>query len=78
MRLTQGAGATILDMVRHEVGFLASIWKWRIDRSLYIHLWGRLGNAQRSADQARGMVRGHYSGHVQLSWANPGYLETPQ
>ena len=61
-----------------KLGFLASIWEWRIDRSLLIHLWGRLGNAQRSANQARGMVRGHYSGYVELSWANPGYLETAQ
>ena len=36
-----------------KLGFLASIWEWRIDRSLYLHLWGRLGNAQRSANQAR-------------------------
>ena len=28
---------------RHEVGFLPSIWEWRIDRSLYTHLWRRLG-----------------------------------
>ena len=62
----------------HEVRFLASIWEWRIDRSLYLHLWGRLGNAQRSADQARGMVCGHYSGYVKLSWTNLGHLETPQ
>ena len=47
-------------------------------RSLYLHLWGRLGNAQRSANQARGMVRGHYSGYVKLSWTNLGHLETPQ
>ena len=73
-----GGCATILDFARHEVGFLASIWEWRIDRSLLIHLWGRLGNAQRSANQARGVVRGHYSGYVKLSWANPGYLETAQ
>ena len=70
--------ATILDFARHEVGFLASIWEWRIDRSLLIHLWGRLGNAQRSANQARGMARRRYSGYVELSWANPGYLETAQ
>ena len=47
-------------------------------RSLYLHLWGRLGNAQQSADQARGMVRGYYSGYVKLSWANPGTLEIAQ
>ena len=75
MFLAQGVGATILDFARHEVGFLASIWEWRIDRSLYIHLWGRLGNAQRSAGQARGMLRSYYSGYVELSWANLGTLE---
>ena len=73
-----GGRATILDFARHEVGSLASIWEWRIDRSLYLHLWGRLGNAQRCADQARGMVRGHYSGYVKLSWANLEHMETPQ
>ena len=36
----QGPGSTILDFARHEVGFLASLWEWRIDRSLYIHLCG--------------------------------------
>ena len=49
-----------------------------VDRSLYIHLWGRLANAQRSADQARGMVRSYYSGYVKLSWANLGVLEATQ
>ena len=68
MFLAQGGCATILDFARHEVGFLASIWEWRIDRRLYLHLWGRLGNAQRSANQARGMVRGHYSGYVERGW----------
>ena len=74
----RGGCATILDFARHEVGFLAKIWKWRIDRSLYLHLWRRLGNAQRPADQARGVVCGHYSGYVKLSWANLERLETPQ
>ena len=41
-------------------------------------VWGRLGNAQRSADQARGMVCSHHSGCVKLSWANPGTLEIAQ
>ena len=31
MLLAQGGCATILDFARHEVGFLASIWEWRID-----------------------------------------------
>ena len=78
MFLAQGAGATILDFARHEVGFLASIWEWRIDLSLYIRLWGRLGNAQRSANQAPKMVCSHCSGYVKLSWANPGKLEIAQ
>ena len=77
MFLAQGAGATILDSARHEVGFLASIWEWRTNRSLYIHLWGRLGNAQRPADQARGMVRSYHPGYVKLSWANPGTVSSP-
>ena len=68
--LAQGSCATILDFATHEVGFLATIWKWRIDRSLYLHLWGRLGDAQRSANQARGMVRGHCSGYVKLPWTS--------
>ena len=74
----RGAGATILEFARHEVGFLASIWEWRINRSLYIHLWGRLGNAQRPANQARGLGCNHYPGFVKLSWANPGMLEAAQ
>ena len=70
-----GVCATILDFARHEVGFLASIWEWRIDRSLHIHLLGRLGNAQRPANQARGVGCSHCSGCVKLSWANLGMLE---
>ena len=34
-----GGYATILDFARHEVGVLASIWEWRVDRSLLIYLW---------------------------------------
>ena len=59
-------------------GILASIWEWRVDRSLHIHLCGRFGNAQRPANQARGVGCSHYSGHVKLSWANLGVLEATQ
>ena len=61
-----------------KLGFWRQFGKWRADRSLYLHLWRRLGNAQRSADQARGVVRGNYSGYVKLSWANLEHMETPQ
>ena len=61
-----------------KLGFWRQFWERRIDRSLYIHLWRRLGNAQRPADQARGMVCSHYLGRVKLSWANTGVQETAQ
>ena len=78
MFLAQGSCAKILDFARHEVGFLATIWKWRIDRRLHLHLWRRFGDAQRPAGQARGVIRGRYSGYVKLSWANLEHLETSQ
>ena len=73
-----GGGATLLDVARHKSWNLATIWKWRIGRSLYIHLWRRPGNAQRPTSQARGMGCSHHPGHVKLSRKNLGMLEAAQ
>ena len=49
----KGVCATILDFARHEVeGSWRQFREWSINRSLLIHLWGRLWNAQRPANQA--------------------------
>ena len=78
MLLAQGVCATILDFARPQIGILASIWEWRIDRSTHVHLWRRLGIAQRPTNQARGVGCSLYSGHVKLSRANLRMLEATQ